>query len=411
MEYAKELEFLNLLLRAESGEDVSQIFRQNSNYKTISIVAPLSRELNLPNLEINEFRIVDHIHIRHLETLRRVMKAFGNLVLNIKVMQYTYFDHDFYAYADLIVEHTSNTLEHLQLHIDDKAKNFFDRIHKPFQKLKSLYLKGSFKTLNSPSHSFAELFPMVNQLQLVHADVVDGNSIENKMENLKKLSLIFSSASAGQRIKENYKKFVKKNQNVRALQLTRCEHKFVEFIADNLCQLDEIEIVWSHFNNPDKENNNLTDIYFDNVKKLTIKNTRPDRANPPEKTHFTNAIELVVNAYRDSDSTWTQFIAKLMNLKKLHFLQDPIPDQTLRLLIPTAKNLTVFSGDLTKDVNDETILEFMKSHPNLLNVRFTRNDNFTSAAEHIRREFGDKWQTIEISKPSSPFELILLRIK
>lgn len=406
------MEFLNLLLRAESGEDVSQIFRQNPNYKTINIVAPFSHQSNLPNLEINEFRIVDHIHIRHLVTLKRVFKAFGNLILSIKVMQYTHFDQDFYAYADLIIEHSSDTLENLLLHIEDKAKNFFDRVQKPFPKLKTLYLKGSFKTFNSPSHTFAELFPMVNQLQLVHADVIDADSIESKVENLKKLSLIFSSASAGQRIKENYKKFVKKNQNVRALQLTRCEHSFVEFIADNLRQLEQIEIVWSHFNNPDKKNNNLTDIHFDNVKSLTIKSTRPDRANPPQKIFFTNAIELVVNAYRDSDTLWTQFIAKLMSLEKLKFLQDPIPDDTLRSLIPTAKNLTVFSSELTKDVNDETILEFLKNHPNLLNGHFTRNDNnFSSAAELIRREFGDKWQLIEISKSSSPFELILLRIK
>lgn len=335
-----------------------------------------------------------NIRIRHLGTLFRVLKAFGHLISIISFKQLSDYDADIYV-INLIAEYSSNTVKELSLDIRKPYDHIFDNMLKPFKKLEILRLRGYYRTLDSPIHTFSKLFPMIQQLDLSESNILDGNGLDHKLKHLERLSLNFKECLEFSRAKENFKKLLIRNPNIRRLSLSYCEHDFVKFISENLRQLQFFTLT----DGSTEQMEIVNDLYFDSVKVFHISRFDSDellQVSPPTEMFFTNAVEIHVDSFKKSPELWTNFMARSSNLKNLKIEHDGLNDVTLKRLNLIVANLTFFHTKLANDVKDETMLEFIQRHPQLLKVHWTRdNYKFSSAVEVMRRELGDQWLIAE----------------
>ena len=395
-QHVDEKKFLALLSAGEAGADVSEEFTERYSNRTVRLVTPyLSRDepvdFEKQHLVIGE----DVILIRHLQTIARLLKLFGQFILRLDIKQISSENAEILV-SDLINLHCGDTLTELNVELFESNDDFFNGLNKPFKKVENITLNGYFKTLDSSTLTFNELFPVMQNLSFdINANVLDANNFDHEFKNLKHLSLSVSlSREFGERMHGHIKTLIGKNPQIQSLTLVHSKRDLLKFVAENLPKLERLKLFWAY----DYNASDAYDIHFDHVKSLAVeylgKVFGERQTNAPKNLFFNNIEALETESFNGRSETWLDLVSRSTKLKKLHIGKGALYDNTFVQLISIAPKLVDFSARVRNRLTDIKMLDFIRNHAQLEKVHWSRTIGFQSTAEFLRQEIGDQW-TIE----------------
>ncbi|XP_055306348.1 uncharacterized protein LOC129570676 isoform X1 [Sitodiplosis mosellana] len=298
--------------------------------------------------------------------------------------------------SDLINLHCGDTLTELNLALFEPYHDFFDSLNNPFKKVENLTLNGYVKTLDSPSLTFDQLFPVMKNLSFdIKANVLMISNIDHEFANLKHLSLsVLLSYDFGPRMHDCLKTLIGKNPQIQSLTLVYSKRDLMKFIAENLPKLEHLKLLWKY----DYDEPNAYDIHFDHVKTLSVQYLEKvfgeRETNAPRNLHFNNIEELETESFNGRSETWLDLVERSTKSKKLSIEKGALYDSTFVHLISIAPNLVEFSARVRNRLRDYKMVDFIRSHAQLEKVHWSRTIGFQESVEPLRREIGDQW-TIE----------------
>lgn len=397
----EELNLLDLVSLAETNVYFSfvaaDVFRRKKSIKPFKIIDPLLDEFD-NYVETNEL-----IYMRKFSLILRVLKQFGHLISHLLIV---YSSNELYldvASTNIISKsinlHCSNTLTHFE--IFSHHETFFDEMVKPFEKVEKLLIRGKYNKLGSNSLVFVELFPIIHQLNLEYIEVNDTSCIDQEFSHLEKLHIDISRNDNPSRFTENEVfNILKRNPQIRSLELDKSSRKFLMKVNQILPRLESLRLL--HYF-PFSES--VERIVFENVKNFSIAESAE---SAPKNIEFPKLMEYhTENLKPGLYNKWMELVENSTYLKKLYV--EKVNDARLLNLTTIGLNLSEVYFNLKSDVNDQTIVRFIKNNEQLKTIHFTRDtykiNVFKTVAETLRQQYGDKW-TIE----EELFSMFLKRI-
>lgn len=392
----EELEIVELLAIAEASPVLSyaaaEIYRRNFSKKSVRFVTPYN--------EASDIRISDQIiNIRNLVTAVRIVKHFGHLISHLEITQYgrNCRGGDKLMINNLINYYCSESLTQLTLDINEA--DFFDCMNKPFINIKDLSIEGDFKSLNSKSFQFNELFPAIKSLNLRSPSILDTSCIDRKFHHLQKLSVSRVNHKYSKHLAEDdIKKLILKNPQIQNLTLEYESRSYLRFISENLLQLETLKLAfYDELKSNDKE-----EIRFENVKYFEMENCFDISA--PKNVTMNKLEEFKTGTYSTSGYAWMDLIEKSANLKKLHIDGCALDNQEFETFARIPTNAVEIFAKLAPGVSYSSIIILAKNNQELRKIHLKK----THLGFHIinmtqlRQELADNW---DISESNSHIEL------
>lgn len=182
------------------------------------------------------------INVRHIESGMQLLKFFGHLIEKLRF----YYREGYLISTDpqkltkYINLYCSDTLKEFSLwNRDVKYENLLSGMTKPFTAVKSLCIDGAYKTMASPSLSFAGLFPAIRQLYFAPYTLFDKESIVQTFPQLKHLTLITSQSNL---LESDLEKMLMQNPHVQNLTLYFSSPEFLYVVNELLPNITELNL-------------------------------------------------------------------------------------------------------------------------------------------------------------------------
>lgn len=334
------------------------------------------------------------IKMRQFSIILRVLKQFGNLITHLSIFysssnKLSMGVPSINKISESINLHCSNTLEHFE--IFSQHETFFDEMVTPFVKVKKLSIHGKFNNLRSDTLGLPELFPAVRLLRIEHIDIRDTSGIDHMADHeyphMDQLQIEISRYSNPSRFtEENAFKLLKKNPQIRHLELDKTSRTFLLTANEVLPLLESLRLVhYFPFHGESKQT-----FIFENVKNFSIAESCE---SAPQYVEFRNLIEYhTENLFGLLYNKWVQLVEKSPHLQKL-FVNN-VNDEYLLKITAIDLNLIEVNFGLETDVSDETIVNFIRKNERSKKIHFTRNEmqnTFKGVAVILHEQFADKW--------------------
>lgn len=342
----EEFELFDLISVAAINEHfqhlAADVFRRKYAEKTIDFCLPLSQQK-----KDLMFVLDKKLQIEDFNLMLSILIYFGHTIKDLAI-SYENFETD----QTNQINKYMNTfcLESLtQLLLKNCKLNTLNVIRKPFKNVENVTFIGGFEKLTHIDLTLNEMFPNLRRLDLANVKVADPEFINRKFPNLEHFTVSFDGFA-----EQHIEKFVKKNPQIRGLQLMNSSYTFLKFLSENSKQLDQLELILTTKN---RVNYFGGDIHFKNVKNLMIKT---DHQDYPEKLVFDQLEELRIDCFNQLNDEWINFIVKNQRLRYLCLPFCTLDDQQILKLAKHLPDLVELSTSLTPNTHIETIVRFVQ---------------------------------------------------
>lgn len=321
---------------------VEQVLKRRFITKMLIFRAPYdTRELVDARDSVQEFH--DHIQVTSQPIVHMILREFGRIISNLKVVHFLLTseteDQTIYQCINLYCFETLS-----QLHITNNGNDIFAKLTKQFKVVVQLSLNGHFKRMNNSEFRFVDMFPSLHQLNLDSTTSGVLDVAEQKMPHLNQLKAEIWSSDKIPAIK----RLIENNRQIRNLTLISIGPNLLQFIADELVQLEELHIEFYTEENVDVSN---VQFKFEQLKRFVMRGTMTVHTIPSNIV-FSKHLE-VFEAQTVAFPNGARFVEVArkykMNLK------------TLRLIMT---------------LDNEEIVEMANAGLNVIEMAFTCGRNF-----------------------------------
>lgn len=331
-----------------------------------------------------------NIEIAHLPMISRFFPNFGHLVRKLAI--YHYFEinetHAQIMYQ-LINSHCTESLTELLIY--DNRNNIFAEFTKPFKNVESIYLDGNFISLDNSNRNFSELFPSLRKLRLEKGNLFDLNVSDHKFPHLEFLDVDSWAASRAPSIK----KLIKNHPKIQTLILTSVEGDLFQFIADELPNIEELQI--SLFDQ--KRNYNASAYFhFEHIKSFSFGGYTHYF---PLNISFGDSLKVLkMNAFTVHSEKLIEMVFKYKNnLKILHLDYVELNDEQILQLADADFHLDELKIKCKKGIELENIFKLIENlKENSLKhlaIFFTEYNFRETAINILTNRLADEWSISE----------------
>lgn len=403
----EECDIPQLIALAETSKLYSSFLvdifrRKHLKNKTIKIVRPFYPVGGTSRIPIHEshFRVNnDSISMSHFGSTLKVLRHFGSVITklyfvsNVNVPNLSLGVSKIFRYINAYCSDSLINLE-IESHYDVEV---FEKMTKPFKYVESMSIVGSFKTFDSDTLAFEELFPELCNLKLTWIHVHDKSVIDRRFPNLDDFSVLISKEENNS-WQEYFQKLLTKNRQIQGLTLNHASRSFLKFISEHQPNLKRLHFE-GYFNDL---NESSSPIVLSSVENFTLVVSHLTR-HLPDEIYFSNLVEFNVYAY-DWENGWIDIVHntardtstfKILKVwKKYYSMQYLSNHQLERLAAGQQMSLDDVQLKLGPDVSDQTILNFVRMNANAKRILLSREyqpDSFHAVEDMIQVEFGDQW--------------------
>lgn len=332
----------------------------------------------------------DLIYVQRVERMLSILKHFGHLILKLSfennVVRKLSEDqlNSIKMVNSLISSKCADTLMEFKTY--DCLDDVFHGLTKPFTKVENVTLDGEFKRLGNSDFNFTDLFPAVKRLSL--SPYVSNISLMDwNLTQLKHLEVHFYRNHPLHFKEEDFEVIIKKNPQIQSLVLDTCGQQFLSAVNEFLPNLEYLELVdYNKFKDRTEPG-----IVFKNVKTLAKYGNLDDL---PSNLHFENLIELHVDSFQMVRCWWIDFAKSHSQLKKIDLKLGCIDTTGLSQFSAANLSLDEVSLCFCTDVEDETIVSFVKDNEQIKKISFNKfysNEPLTPIADAVAEQSGGKW--------------------
>lgn len=338
------------------------------------------------------------IRIMNFQQATKILRNFGSLISNIRVDALR--NNETKLIYRYINSYCSDTLK--QFEIRYAYENVFDAFTVPFRNVHNVIMRGNLEKLHKSECQFNELFPALQKLSFKKVSIDGMSWFDLTFPRLEDFYLDILSVSDYANIfpLSVTEKFLKKNPQIRRLALRLVSRKMLKRVADLVPNLESLEI--NSYIETDEESADDA-IHFYNLKALRI---RQSSRTMPRNLHLKNIEELEIDATHAECLRWIEFFEENRSLLRLRVTDRYLNDYEISRLAMADLNLVEITAGLSREVKDETMVNFIEMTKNLRKLHLIKsfdptlngndgNSSIQSTMTALRNKFKDQWNINE----------------
>lgn len=313
------------------------------------------------------------------------LKFFGNFITTLGVNFEKLGKYQCFEIIKYIDQFATKSLK--EFHMLRCNENYLADIQHPFEYIEQVSLDGVFDKLGSTTLHLNELFPNLRRLNVGSRGIVDKTSIDFKFSHLEHLNIIFGS-SKGFR-ETDIVPMIQKNPQIKSITTGRNTMNFLRNLNQNLPNIEELNLPFLFVDYQDVG----PEIVFHNVKKLTVKGKMFQQ---PDLLVFPQLSAFVVDCYPDFSNQWIDYTLRHPNLMELDIVGGSLENIHLAQLVGRLSNLVRGSIIISKDVEAETVVNFVESLEHLEKLQIKCYPSYLFAEEKrnaIVEQLSKNWTT------------------
>lgn len=371
----------------------ANVFKRKHSQKLIKFLAPddiIKRDLCV---------IDDVIYVQRYDSILRLLTHFGQLILKLNLEHGSNQELLLHARTFNMV-HSVNKFTNFycsegltQLEIENYFANFFDEMTHPFKHVEKVSITGWFKKLGTSTLTFDELFPAIKHLVLENVQVIDSSSISRSFSYLEHLQLeIRSSRYSDGFAEHDVEQALKRNPQIRSLNLDGASEKILEIASENLIKLEMLALSPLRTDFLFSEPQRNKKIVFEYVKILHI--FTPYHM---KNIKFSNLNELHTAAIVTPDYDWIEDVKRNSHLKKLYLDRICVGNDRLQQIASANLSVDQLSVDFCSDVDDNSIIGFIENCINIHKFCFKKSflPDSPITLRLLQERFGSKLTIID----------------
>lgn len=342
------------------------------------------------------------IKLKDLKTVSKVLSYFGQSIHSLKAKYLTSDMPVQIKINQLINAKCSDTLK--QFDIISYKNNFFDDFSKPFKAIESVSVRGLFSSFSREASCFSALFPSLRHLKIQLAKGQNMSWFDHEFKQLKHLNADFCYYDPPRCYNEDIMiKFFDKNPQILSLNISYFTRNLLKHAAKQLTNLENLQIEFYEDRNDYDQSAEVGDdrdeIHFEHLKSFTMKSGGDSM---PKNVRFENLVEFRTDANPKDCLRWLKFVESNKNLKKLVLFGRYLKKEEITRLAAAKLGLVEVTIKCKKDVDYETIAEFIENSTQLrkLVLKFDEksipHESFGSIMESLRNNLSVKWTINEI---------------
>lgn len=303
----------------------------------------------------------DRIEIQHWPTIEKMLKYFGHLIRKLEVLHRKKLTAIESAHIfRQINAQCSNTLIQLRI-INNGFNDIFTGLKSPFKKMEYFVLYGEYLKFNQTEFAFNKLFPKLSKLYLDADQIEDLGLCDITLEHLQQLS----TENQGDDHRNAVTKIIRNHPQLRSLTLKYVDSSLLQFVAEELHHLEQLEIHYF-----DKDNQDGECFNFEHLKSFSVKSAQDAM---PSNLTFRDLEEFEIVAFERNPQLIEQVLQFKQNLKKLHLII-PLDNNDIVQLALAKLNVIEISIKCGKEIDLANIVMLLNSC-RLLNNLFIFNES------------------------------------
>lgn len=355
---------------------------------------------------------IDKIIIDHFDADLKILRLFNSVITKLTI-QFNTNSMDVLPAVRKIMTYidTYCTDTLTEMNIVNYADNFFfEKISKQFRRVENVSIIGRFKSLNSATLAFEEMFPALRKLTMLKfIEIENKTSVVN--QNFPNLTeLIVRITSDEKSFMQNHiQTMLRNNRQIQSLSISCVSRSLLKFVNECLPNVSELSI--EHYYN---DLDDMSQIVFNNVTHFKVISW--DKTSGPANIQFPNLMEFGANACARSSDKWIDLVNDtIQNTKSFQRLKvwqegdaiDFLSNEQLEKLAKFEMDLDEVHLKLSENVTDESIAKFVGMNEKTKKILLSRNNppnSFGGVTHMIRTKFPRKWNIIDLND-----ELLLKR--
>lgn len=347
----------------------ADVFKRNFAKMEIQIFTPFLKHSTI-------FGGENYTATQNVDIATKLVRNFGYLIDSLKIGHYSHYDEQTKQINKMINLYCSETL--MRISIQSYKENIFDSMKVPFKKVVDVYIDGRYDKLGGQLLNLNDIFPSMHRLFLNYVKISDLTSIELTFSHLQYLHIEIYQYEDIDRIDDAaFKRFIKKNPQIRTMKLLHGSRRSLEFISKFSTNLETLKIKWYDERVP---NEGRQQIYFGNVKRLEMEHSSQ---SIPENITFSNLIEFKSDAHPNNCHKWIDFVDQNRNVSILRLTGRYINNAEFSMLVTFNLSLTEDSLKCDSDVNGQTIIQFIENSKDLRQINLLFNQRDTNSLKPI----------------------------
>lgn len=316
----------------------------------------------------------NQIQINDYKMAINLLRYFGHELHQLKIVNYNFQSHRSTVINRLANKYGSESIS--ALHLSNVKSDTFEQFTKPFNKVEILTCFISSNQSKAHTLSFDQMFPNLQQLFLTLSSDIEYELMNRALPNLRVFNVAIGISVW--RHTERIEEFLRKNPQIREIEISFFPTDFVTVINECLPNLESLSLDEFHI---DDET-----IRFENVKKFVLHNSNPSTLN---KISFAR-LESLEMIYDDVDfDDWAQFFTNHSNLSRLHL--EGFEDDRLAELMAKLPNLIEITIEWNGWISVEDISEIIRNHAKLMTFKLNLNEKYDSEIGVLQNLFEDEW--------------------
>lgn len=340
-----------------------------------------------------------YIRIENLQLASKLLKYSGQLISHIRIDHHNSHNNEMMkTIFQCISLYCFETLT--RLHITNGPGNCFDAITNPLKKVEIVSLHGDFDKLGNFELNFSEMLPSLRRLSLGKIFVNDMHWVDYVYPNLEYLNApICKDIIAPRRFTEVVaERFFKRNSHIRSLELWKATPKLLKFVADELKDLEYLELHNCNREIVDAEANasavqndgaDKTSIHFDRLKLLKIEF---GSHSFPEHMSFETLEELhIICLPRQTCREWIKFVENYNKLRKL-YVDHRLTNADIHRLAAANLKLIEILFRCDSSVESGSLVELIKNGElQKIQLIMPHMESMDSVLKDLREELNEEW--------------------
>lgn len=346
----------------------ADVFKRKFSKKLIKLHSPFSNSYK----DCQAVEMDDGVKLHNFKMIFKVLRHFGHLIKKLEIeYRSETCSSGFRIINELINVYCSKSLTHL--HVLNTIPQLFDDYKKPFENVLNISFPGSYESLGNSEFSLTELFPSVQRMSLSNIRVINTKCINSVFPHLEYVDAEICSPQDEECFTEaDLMKFIRKNPHIRSLKLRFVTRQFLKFIAENLKNLETLQLNMYHDDDVNGE------IRFDNLHSLKMMFSI---VSMPSNTSFKSLTDFQTDAQPKRCSRWIDFVENSKTLTKLGATGRSLRDSEIERLALAKLNLTEVVLMIGVGVEDETLVQLIKNSKNLKKINLIKFITSTSNRE------------------------------
>lgn len=364
---------------------IGDVLRQRFTAKVIILSCPFySREPKHREFYQNEHQ--DATTFSHLPMIFRVLKHFGPLISRLN------FFHECETNATkeiyrLIYSQCAEGLT--EFASTSKLNDHFDEFKTPLKNVRQISLEGDFRQLNNSNIKFSDLFPSLTRLIVDPYRSSNVHSIGISDEIMPNLWHLSADCAIDHAL-PSIKKILSNHPQIRSLYLKHANADLVQFAAEKLPQLEDVELrLYS------EENSDGFQFNFERLKRFILNGFT---MSFPANFTFGNLEEFQMNAMGSDGATVVNLA--LQSKESLKKLRLNVHLNSFRELINANLDLVELEFSCGQHLNVNHVIEFIQKSDNLQSVEILFDGDIqprkSPAFELFQKYLANEWDISKI---------------